>query len=334
MEACFYAPKVTALTEAGTTIDTTDQSTTPTTTGAPSTCGDGKTEGTEQCDDGNGVDGDGCESDCTTTPGADCGDGMLDPGEECDDGNKDNTDACTNTCKNAVCGDGLVQAGVEDCDDENFDDADPCVSCKTASCGDGFVQAGVEECDDANNIDDDDCSNDCRAPRMVFVTHGDFKGNLGGLLIADATCAQAAADAPLPETVNWLAWISDDTLSPASPGRMDTSFTGYYKLTNGTVIAHGWSDLTDGSLLHPINFDETGAPLEEEPFAVWSNTTPAGLSAGNDDCSGWSSAALATKGRHGAVNAMDGGWSDALMDNPVGCANSFHLYCFQNSPLP
>jgi cysteine-rich repeat protein len=31
-------------------------------------CGDGIVEGTEDCDDGNEVDGDGCESDCTVTP--------------------------------------------------------------------------------------------------------------------------------------------------------------------------------------------------------------------------------------------------------------------------
>ncbi|MDC0675874.1 DUF4215 domain-containing protein [Nannocystis radixulma] len=369
---CFYNPMVVASTESSTldTSGTIDAATTPTTSAEQPTCGDGILEPGEQCDDGNDVNGDGCENDCTPTGGVDCGNGTLDPGEECDDGNdvamdgcennctetdisancgdgtvngddecddgdQDNTDACTNTCKNAACGDGVVQAGVEECDDDNQDNTDACTNtCKTATCGDGYVQAGVEECDDDNNIDDDDCSNDCRTPRMVFVTYGDFKGNLGGLLIADAKCAQAAADAPLPANVEWLAWISDDTLCPVSPGRMDTSYTGYYKLTNGTVIAHGWNDLIDGSLLQPINIDETGAPLAEEPFAVWSNTTPAGLSAGTDDCADWSSAALATKGRYGDINAMDGGWSDSPMDNPIGCANSFHLYCFQNSPLP
>jgi len=329
-------------------------------------CGNSVVDDDEECDDGNKTNGDGCENNCKKTmQSASCGDGTPNPGEECDDGNMDDTDACTNNCKKAYCGDGFAQVDVEqcddgeptatcdgdctepqcgdglinaaageECDDDNSDESDACISCKMAVCGDSFVQAGVEECDDGNQTDDDDCSNGCMAPRKVFVTYEDFKGNLGGVLVADAKCAQAAAGALLPESVEWLAWISDDTLSPASAGRLDTTFTGYYKLTNGTVIAHGWSDLTDGSLLQPINIDETGAPLEEEPFAVWSNTTPTGLSAGNDDCTGWSSAALATKARYGDVNAMDGGWSDAPMDNPIGCSNSLHLYCFQNSPLP
>src|SRR5690606_5141256 len=35
------------------------------TSGTPEVCGDGVVTGGEQCDDGNGVAGDGCENDCT-----------------------------------------------------------------------------------------------------------------------------------------------------------------------------------------------------------------------------------------------------------------------------
>ncbi|HEY2776048.1 MAG TPA: myxococcus cysteine-rich repeat containing protein [Candidatus Binatia bacterium] len=49
---------------------TSDEPTTtteaPTTTTTIPFCGDGFVEGTEQCDDGNTIDGDGCSSDCTT----------------------------------------------------------------------------------------------------------------------------------------------------------------------------------------------------------------------------------------------------------------------------
>lgn len=44
-----------------------------------------------------------------------CGDGRVDPDEECDDGNDITTDACV-ACKRAVCGDGHVRAGVEECE--------------------------------------------------------------------------------------------------------------------------------------------------------------------------------------------------------------------------
>ena len=49
-------------------------------------CGDGviNLEG-EECDDGNTTDGDGCDSNCTTTR---CGNNVRTAGEQCDDGNQ------------------------------------------------------------------------------------------------------------------------------------------------------------------------------------------------------------------------------------------------------
>ncbi|NBD13788.1 thrombospondin type 3 repeat-containing protein [Corallococcus silvisoli] len=64
-------------------------------------CGDGKKEGSEQCDDGNTINGDGCESNCTitpTTPGGKCGDGVKDANEACDDGNTVSGDGCEADC--------------------------------------------------------------------------------------------------------------------------------------------------------------------------------------------------------------------------------------------
>jgi cysteine-rich repeat protein len=43
-------------------------------------CGNTKTDGAEQCDDGNHQDGDGCEADCTLPV---CGDQIVDPGQMC-----------------------------------------------------------------------------------------------------------------------------------------------------------------------------------------------------------------------------------------------------------
>ncbi|TMQ10453.1 MAG: hypothetical protein E6J91_26380, partial [Deltaproteobacteria bacterium] len=45
------------------------------------TCGNGRLDRGEVCDDGNNRSGDGCPADCM----APCGDGVLDPGEACDD---------------------------------------------------------------------------------------------------------------------------------------------------------------------------------------------------------------------------------------------------------
>ncbi len=160
-------------------------------------CGNGIVDSSEQCDDGNLVNGDGCSSTCQLEVAPSCGDGNLDPGEQCDDSNSDNTDACLNNCQNASCGDGYVWAGVEQCDDGNLVNGDGCSStcqlevapacgdgnldpreqcddgnqdntdaclntCQNASCGDGFVWQGQEQCDDGNTTDGDGCSSTCQ----------------------------------------------------------------------------------------------------------------------------------------------------------------------------
>jgi len=60
-------------------------------------CGNNVKQGTEQCDDGNAINGDGCQNDCTITPL--CGDGLKSLGEGCDDGNTANGDGCSSTCQ-------------------------------------------------------------------------------------------------------------------------------------------------------------------------------------------------------------------------------------------
>ena len=52
----------------------------------------------EECDDGNNIDGDGCNSDCVIEF---CGDGILQPNlrEECDDGNNIDGDGCNANCQ-------------------------------------------------------------------------------------------------------------------------------------------------------------------------------------------------------------------------------------------
>jgi len=58
-------------------------------------CGDGTTDPTDQCDDDNFVDGDGCDSNCTRTS---CGNGVRTDGERCDDGNRTAGDGCDANC--------------------------------------------------------------------------------------------------------------------------------------------------------------------------------------------------------------------------------------------
>ncbi|MCY1059885.1 DUF4215 domain-containing protein [Nannocystis sp. SCPEA4] len=167
---CFYDPKVVVTTDTGSTglSDTTGGLPTSTDDVGTGVCGNNQVDGNEQCDDGNDVAGDGCENDCTTTPGADCGNGMLDPGEECDDGNLVAMDGCENNCTETAssprCGDGMIN-GDDECDDGNRDNTDACTNtCENAMCGDSHIQVGVEACDDGDQNSDtayDGCTPQC-----------------------------------------------------------------------------------------------------------------------------------------------------------------------------
>ncbi len=129
-------------------------------------CGDGKVEGSEQCDDGNTTPGDGCDALCVKEATAECGNGAMDAGEECDDGNNVDGDGCQANCTiTPACGDGAMNTAEEECDDGNTMDGDGCSAmCKTeAACGDGKMDAG-EECDDGNTMDGDACNADCTLP--------------------------------------------------------------------------------------------------------------------------------------------------------------------------
>lgn len=90
-------------------------------------CGDGLVEGAETCDDGNVIDCDGCDGNCTLTA---CGNGIVCAPEMCDTGG--NSMTCDSDCTDVVCGDGLVNtvAG-EMCDDGNMMSGDGCsVTCQ------------------------------------------------------------------------------------------------------------------------------------------------------------------------------------------------------------
>ena len=61
-------------------------------------CGNGFVEGSEECDDGNLSNLDGCSEDCLNeTPGT-CGNGVVESGEKCDDGNLEAGDGCDDSC--------------------------------------------------------------------------------------------------------------------------------------------------------------------------------------------------------------------------------------------
>lgn len=125
-----------------------------------SRCGNAFIESSEECDDGNDVEGDGCDSNCTASH---CGNGVVATDEECDDGNRFPEDSCSPRCRTTSCGDGVTRWDTEECDDGNDAVSDACLpACVANRCGDGFLHYGVEECDDGNYGSGDGCDRNCR----------------------------------------------------------------------------------------------------------------------------------------------------------------------------
>ena len=153
-------------------------------------CGDGIKVGSEQCDDGNTINNDGCQSDCTLiTPGFACvgggsgskdictqcltgyiqnsdktacvpnwGDGLKMPSELWDDGNLSNGDGCSNTWN--------IESGFS-CTGGSTTSKDTCVACSAGLYQDltnpsswiphwgDSLRAGSETWDDANTSSGD-----------------------------------------------------------------------------------------------------------------------------------------------------------------------------------
>ena len=226
-----------------------------------------------------------------------CGNGEWEPLEECEDGNTLDGDGCSSNCLLEVCGNGRI--------DYN------------------------EECDDGNIEDGDRCSNNCTIEyRTVFVTSQEFTGALGGLAEADAKCNELAASANLEG--EYQAWLSDSNTSVADRFRAKD---GVYIDVLGNLIADSWTDLTDGNLDHPIQYDETGT-LQNAPYTrAWTGTDSRGLLRSNsgNNCDDWNTDDWNTgeptpMGLVGVATVTNFYWTQA---NFLQCNSLSRLYCFQ-----
>lgn len=114
-------------------------------------CGNGVLEGSEQCDDGNNANGDGCTASCVREY---CGDGVDNNGtaEECDGGTAGST-TCNIDCTTSSCGDGIVNSqfvpagapGGEQCDPPSAMNGCSAL-CQFERCGNNILDPG-EQCD-------------------------------------------------------------------------------------------------------------------------------------------------------------------------------------------
>jgi hypothetical protein len=163
-------------------------------------------------------------------------------------------------------------------------------------------------------------------PCRVFLSSTRHSGNLGGLGGADAICQGLATTAGLPGT--YKAWLSDST---SAAGSRFVPSPGPYQLVNGTTVAATWADLTDGTLLAPINVTETGGDPGGNVVA-WTGTLPNGNGPleSTEHCANWSTNAAGNtnRGRVGFSVRSNTEWTS---NGYSGCDETVHLYCFQQS---
>jgi hypothetical protein len=223
--------------------------------------------------------------------------------------------------------------------------SEACGNCNTgrrtcsASCtwGDCMAETGcrpgaTRPCDDCQGVMQT-CSAQCAwsvcscpmTPKRVFVTRERQSGNMGGLMGAHALCTRLANDAGL--TGQYRAWLSTATSGPAN---FMTRNPGPYVLPGGEMVATSWADLTDGTLLRPIDRDQTGMPVNPqfvcEGGEVWTNTTASGTPASALDCTGW----FGTPGSSQAGNLRfaNARWTNSGC-TAIACATDMQIYCFE-----
>jgi cysteine-rich repeat protein len=152
-------------------------------------CGNAIVEASEACDDGNAVDGDGCDTNCTVTA---CGNGIPTAGEACDDGNAQVGDGCRPDCTAELCGDGILDPQ-DGCDDGNTEDGDCCA----ADCT--FEASGSACASDLNVCTDDECDG---AGTCVHLPNAAPCSDEDGCTIGDVCAAGTCGGTLRPPWIN------------------------------------------------------------------------------------------------------------------------------------
>ncbi|HVK64403.1 MAG TPA: DUF4215 domain-containing protein [Polyangium sp.] len=273
------------------------------------TCGDGFASPSEECDDGNIENGDGCDSckwSCVSDdPTRDCA--GIDPcvGSVCDDathtcGNPIGNgqvcgmdSVCVNgACTSIVCGDGVMDPG-EECDDGNVMNGDGCEADCTlppaaSVCGNG-VRESDEQCDDSNTKNLDGCDSACKFEqiqratwlKMQFATDAGFcpANRLGSAI---ATAAQSQLQTSLDDGVlNGSISIMFKTL-----GLNDLSGTSDPSIEIGVIqgnpvipmgaMYNGTADLDWWYTIAPVSIDANRNPLDKLTGFISAKTLTAG----------------------------------------------------------
>jgi cysteine-rich repeat protein len=217
--------------------------------------GDGKKAGTEKCDDGNTINGDGCNGDCTS----------VETGWVCSGGSTTTTDAWT------FCTAGFYQ-----------NDATTPTTCIT-QWGDG-LRAGSEKCDDGNTSDGDGCKSDCTDVESSWVCDGGSTVNVDtctfcttGFYQNDAitptTCVTQWGDGLEAGTEKW----DDENTSNGDGCKSDCS-----GVEAGWVCSGGSTSSADTCTLCAAGYYQNDATNPTACVTIWGDGLEAGTEKWDD----------------------------------------------------
>lgn len=154
--------------------------------------------------------------------------------------------------------------------------------------------------------------------KRVFVTSTTTDGAFGGTSGADTICADRATAAGLGGT--FKAWIS---VTGDGPSTRFTQSAAPYGLADGTIVANDWNDLTDGTLAHAIDVDESGHAVGVSD--VWTSTTTGGDPTVTN-CNNFLNNTAGVAAVCGNTGLKNSGWTNA---STPACNFSLRLYCFE-----
>ncbi len=213
----------------------------------PARCGDGVATGAEACDDGNGVDGDGCEQNCTFScaTDTDCDDEETCNGTETCNRTSHVCVAGTNLADGATCGTAgptslTCQAGsceIACTTPEQCSDGDPCNGAEF--CGrNGRCVAGVNlACDDTNA-----CTSDACVPR-VGCTYTLIDTDRDGIAPSSLGACGTDCDDSDGNVYPGAAEICDGKDSDCNPATTDMTSTWYVDCDGDTYASPGASTM-------------------------------------------------------------------------------------------
>lgn len=311
------------------------------------TCGNAVVDESEACDDGNGLDGDGCSGTCGLELGWECskteptscrpvcGDGLRRGAEACDDGANNGEGGCTSEC--------FVRRGWS-CDEGSPSACGPL-------CGDSVMLAN-EQCDDGNQEDGDGCDRACHielgfrcgsSPDSCAPVCGDGlmrgsetcdDGNLRGGDSCNALCVRvdrwrslaASAAAVLPYRGGFLldvggeifmfasgSWIPRAFNPTRSTWRFVDAMTSYSGFSSNSIAWTGqeiFVYMRDGSGSNP-----GVARLFNPRTERWRETTREGLPDINPVATVWTGSEILVWGESVETWALEGARYDPVRDS-------------------